>query len=130
MSAAEMSGRPAQGLHHAVNERVRSVQVRQVLAQPLALTYAEHMAAAILGRRAQVSMTRDAGRDALTISVRCYVAAPLQPPPDEAAWPTTALPAPLENVAAITLSADLLTADRITRACHMVAQLAGLGADR
>lgn len=113
MSAAEMSGRPAQGLHHAVNERVRSVQVRQVLAQPLALTYAEHTAAAILGRRAQVSMTRDAGRDALTISARCYVAAPPQLAPDADTWSRTALPAPLENVAAIALTAA--TVDRLTR---------------
>ena len=104
--------------------------VRQVLPGPLALTYAEHTAAAILGHRAEVRVTRDAGRDVLTISVRCYVAAPPQLAPDADAWPTTALPAPLENVAAITLTADLLTADRITRACHMVAQLAGLGADR
>lgn len=117
MSAAEMSGRPTRG-------------VQRVLAQPLALTYAEHTAAAILGRRAEVRVTRDAGRDVLTISARCYVAAPPQLAPDADTWSRTALPAPLENVASITLSADLLTADRITRACHMVAQLAGLGADR
>lgn len=104
--------------------------VRQVLAQPLALTYAEHTAAAILGRRAQVSVIRDAGRDALTISMRCYVAAPPQLAPDADTWSRTAPPAPLEAAVAITLSADLLTAERITRACHMVAQLAGLGADR
>ena len=106
--------------------------VRQVLAQPLALTYAEHTAAAILGRRAEVRVTRDAGRDALTIGLRCYVAAPPQPQlaPDADTWSRTAPPAPLEAAASITLSADMLTADRITRACHMVAQLAGLGADR
>lgn len=111
-----------------------AAHVRQVLAQPLALTYAEHTAAAILGRRAEVRVTRDAGRDALTIGLRCYVAAPPQIGPqlgpDADTWSRTTIPDPREAVASITLSADLLTVDRITRACHMVAQLAGLGADR
>lgn len=130
MSTAESSGRPAQGLHHAVNERMRSVQVQQVLTHPLALVYAEHMAAAILGRDGQVIVARAFDRDALTIGVRGHVAEPPRIGPDADTWSRTAPPAPLEAAASITLSADLLTADRITRACHMVAQLAGLGADR
>lgn len=130
MSAAEMSGRPAQGLHHAVNERMRSVQVRQVLTPPLALVYAQHTAAAILGQGAQVIVSRAFDRDALTIGLFGHVSTPPRIEPDDGTSPPTVVGEPLENVASITLSADLLTADRITRACHMVAQLAGLGADR
>lgn len=103
--------------------------VRQVLNRPLALAYAEHTAAAILGGGAQVRATRDAGRDVLTISVRGCLSPPMpagKPEPDGATVTTP----PREAVASITLSADLLTADRITRACHMVAQMAGRGADR